>query len=75
MALMILTATQLLLGVSAFVAVFDRLGNAAGTDLPAPATADVVLTTAHQSTGALLLGCATALALLTRRLAATRPSA
>jgi cytochrome c oxidase assembly protein subunit 15 len=65
-----LFAVQTLLGLAALIAV------GATRDLPVRPTWDVVLTTAHQAVGALVLGAAVALTLLTHRLlepAATSP--
>ncbi len=62
--LLILIALQLLLGVGALVASGGR------SALPAPAAADVIITTTHQAVGAVLLALSVALALWLQRLAA-----
>ena len=58
---------QLLLGTGALIAVFVR----PGTEIP---VWELVITSAHQATGAVLLGMSTMLALWARRLVAEEPS-
>lgn len=68
LALIGLAVAQLLLGLTSLVVTGLRQG-------PAPATVpvyDVIVTTLHQTVGALMLACAASLALWIRRSAATR---
>ena len=60
--LLILLAVQIALGIAALLAVLAR------KDAPTPGAAEIILTTAHQATGALLFATAALYAAWTRRL-------
>lgn len=68
LALIATICLQLLLGTAALVAVFVR----PGAEIP---VWELLITSAHQATGAVLLGMSTMLALWTRRLVAEPPTA
>ncbi|MGA1391874.1 MAG: COX15/CtaA family protein [Phycisphaerales bacterium] len=68
LALIATICLQLLLGTAALVAVFVR----PGVEIP---VWELLITSAHQATGAVLLGMSTMLALWTRRLVAESPMA
>ena len=67
LALIATISLQLLLGTGALIAVFVR----PGAEIP---VWELVITSAHQATGAVLLGLSTMLALWTRRLVVEEPS-
>ena len=67
-ALMAIVSLQLLLGVVALIAVLVRSG-------PSIPVWEIVATSAHQATGAALLGVSTSLAVWTRRLVIAEPAA
>jgi protein-S-isoprenylcysteine O-methyltransferase Ste14 len=66
LALIATICLQLLLGTAALVAVFVR----PGVEIP---VWELLITSAHQATGAVLLGMSTMLALWTRRLVGESP--
>jgi len=68
-ALMGVAVVQVMLGFTAFLAVLSRSPNAART------ASEVLLTTAHQGGGSVLLGCAMMAALWSRRLLVTASGA
>jgi heme A synthase len=66
-AIMAVVSLQLLLGVVALIAVMVR----PGASIP---TWEIIATSAHQATGAALLGVSTSIAVWTRRLVVAEPS-